>query len=131
MESPTLNMRLTSEYGCGMVLDMTTTPLTLDVIQAEAHRVVEQFGPDHKNPEVEDANGCWYTNVDGEHCIAGQIVKNLGHDIPGWTDRDNGNEVPRVGLFRGLFTDEAEEWLWSVQSHADHGETWAESVQHG
>lgn len=108
-----------------------TTPLTLDEVKAEAHRVVKAVGPTHCNPGVDEdsVGGCFYTNSIGEHCIAGQVIKNLGRAIPGWQETDNGREVPRVAIFRGILTDKAEEYLTQVQYEADNAASWAVSVE--
>lgn len=37
----------------------------------------------------EESDACVYTNEDGEHCIAGEIIRMLGFDLPDVDDIDN------------------------------------------
>jgi hypothetical protein len=121
--------RLTSAGHGGMVLDMATTtnPITLDTVKAEALKVIEQFGPEHTNP-LDDSETCVYTDPDGAHCIAGQIMVNLGQPIPGIDHVDNSETVMAVEMWFGVLTADAEEWLARVQRQADNGYTWAGAV---
>ena len=101
--------------------------ITLEQVQAEAAKVVETFGPKHKNPD--DGDGCSYTNVDGEHCVAGQIAVNLGAPIPGLMDDSNFSNVYEVEMWRPLFTSDALTYLYTVQDLADSGYTWERAVR--
>lgn len=108
---------------------MTTTPITLDQVRAEATKIVTEFGSGYRNPGLDDT--CMYTDYNGDHCIAGQIATNLGAPCPDIDSTYNMDEVKVVAMWLDgtVFTDDAIDYLAEVQKWADSGETWADSVQ--
>lgn len=77
--------------------------------------------------------GCVYTTAKNkEHCIAGQILLELGGNIPGGYSKFNGDDVNRLFTRFNVgieLDDDAIVFLGNVQYRADLGETWGRSLQ--
>jgi len=100
----------------------------LQQVKEAAARVVADFGPDHKNPGV-DEGGCQYTNEYGDHCAAAQIATSLGVSVPDLMDGDlNYKTCEVVPSFLDNFDTDALDWLTKVQRQADNGKTWARAI---
>lgn len=107
---------------------MTTSHITLAQVGSAVQAAVARFDDKHRNPGLDDDDSCSYTNIDGEHCIAGEAGVILGLEVPGLMDEDNLQPVDQCDVFVYSLTDEALAYLALVQRHADSGRTWARSV---
>ena len=81
--------------------------------------------------EVED---CVYTDIHGDHCIAGQVLNDIGLNVPNWDDEYFNNEVIRIVIRRGFFGDvefepEAINLLEDAQVSADACNDWGVAVK--
>lgn len=112
--------------------------ITVDQVRDTAQAVVARFGHDHRNPTVNDGDGtdsCVYTDAEGNHCIAGQILVELGKSIPAWGGLDNTGTVhqllggsERENTEHG-FNSDAVMFLASLQETADEGGTWGTALE--
>lgn len=101
--------------------------ITLEEVVAAVDAAVVRFGADHKNPVDEATAGCVYTDEYGRHCIAGQVLVDLGLHCPEYGDNDNAESF--LEIERGSRWDaRAETFLAEVQSLADDGATWGAAV---
>lgn len=103
--------------------------ITLAEVKAEAERILIDLDPDHRNPGLDDGDGCVYTDLHGDHCVAAQIIVNLGGEVPGLMDEENNESVSNVGWFHDILDADAMDWLNAVQREADSGLTWYRSVR--
>ncbi len=107
--------------------------ITLEQVQAQAASVVERFGTLHKNPgeygPERDGDTCLYTNINDDHCIAGQVLTELGVGIPVYGGDGNKITVDAYSGFKEAVEPDALDWLYRVQSFADGGHTWANAVK--
>lgn len=97
-------------------------------------KVVERF-PDQINPLDPKEGGCVYTGGLGDHCIAGQVIVDLGGALPDVDEPEN-NGMAVWGPFgdglldmfvTGLeFETEAKKLLLAAQVKADQLRTWAD-----
>lgn len=110
---------------------MTVELITLDQVKAEAQNVLKTFGPSHLNPGILEGDGCRYTDEDGQHCVAGQILVNLGLEVPGLMDDDNESTVVNVDAFTERLTVDALGFLGDIQSIADQGVEWSTALVSG
>lgn len=101
--------------------------ITLDTVKDTAQAVVAKFGHDHTNPLVND-DSCVYTDPEGNHCIAAQILVELKQPCPAWGDQTNGSSV-NVVLDSDTFTTEAIDFMASLQETADEGGTWGNALE--
>ena len=89
--------------------------------------------PDEKQNPISDDGDCVYTNEDGDHCIAGEIIRMFGYDLPDFDDFQNTVPVGELidNLYANDFDDEAVEMLYVGQkvadrlTHADDPLAWA------
>ena len=90
--------------------------ITIDDI----YKMIELLPDEKQNPLYED-NDCAYTNEDGDHCIAGEIIRMLGYDLPDADDFQNTIPVTELidNLYANDFDDEAVEMLYIGQKIAD------------
>lgn len=102
--------------------------ITLAEVKAEAERILIDLDPDHRNPGF-DEGGCVYVDADGDHCLAAQIIVNLGGEIPGYLDPENESRVDEVEWFHDILDIDALLWLGAVQREADSGHTWYRAVR--
>jgi hypothetical protein len=77
--------------------------------------------PDEKQNPVDDFSNCAYTDESGNHCIAGEIIRMLGYDLPDADDFQNTIPVGELidNLYANDFDDEAVEMLYVGQKTAD------------
>lgn len=102
--------------------------ITIDDI----YKMIELLPDEKQNPLTEDYH-CAYTNEDGNHCIAGEIIRMLGYDLPDENDFQNTIPVEQLidNLYANDFDDEAVEMLRVGQkvadrlTHADDPLAWA------
>jgi len=103
--------------------------ITLNDVQAAARKYAHTR---RRNPR--DSHGVrlyQYTTADGRHCIAGQILSDLGVIVPGHRDLYNTSSVPTFlhGYQRtSEFDYRARRWLSDAQSLADQGAEWWEAI---
>jgi hypothetical protein len=90
--------------------------ITIDDI----YKMIELL-PDEKQNPVDDLSNCAYTNEDGDHCIAGEIIRMLGYDLPDVDDFQNTMPVGELidNLYANEFDDKAVEMLYLGQKVAD------------
>lgn len=103
--------------------------ITLEQVQAQAEKVVETFGWEHRNPSEfgngdGDGDSCLYTTALGHHCFAGQILVGLGVEVPAYGDEENRTNVDSVERFQLVLENDAMAWLSNAQGHADAGNPW-------
>jgi hypothetical protein len=85
------------------------------------------------NPEAKNPYLCLYTTKEGQHCIAGQLIKNLGGNLPPVLETatsPNGRKFDvLLGTFdTGLeFEPVAKRYISLLQLKADHGASWAQA----
>lgn len=78
-----------------------------------------------------------YTNFDGEHCLAGQVLAGLGVPVP--SPSDDCNEAPFTStatqaFYASLgieFSENAEKKIQALQDAADWGVTYNEQITWG
>lgn len=70
---------------------------------------------------------CLYTDRNGNHCIAGQALVNLGVEVPDYTHYNNAIRV--YSAFVGRLTQEAADILLAAQKQADLRETWGFALE--
>lgn len=98
----------------------------------DIYKMIELLPDEKQNPLTEDYH-CVYTNEDGNHCIAGEIIRMLGYDLPDENDFQNTIPVEQLidNLYANDFDDEAVEMLRVGQktadrlTHADDPLAWA------
>lgn len=109
---------------------------------------VERF-PDRLNPTCDDTGACLYTDPDDPtvHCIAGQVLADLGIPLPreghGFPATEEGydfweqaeRQTDSVALVnKGYMSKATAILLGKVQTTFDsgtlHGESWSESLAH-
>lgn len=98
-----------------------TNKITADEVKAEALKLAAAH-PRKKNPTRGLYNSCIYTDkYRKRHCIAGQIMVNLGTDLcPTYTSKANeGMSVDEVSGVRFAFTDDAIVLMNRLQLAAD------------
>lgn len=90
--------------------------ITMDDI----YKMIELL-PDEKQNPVDDFTNCAYTNEDGDHCIAGEIIHMFGYDLPDFDNLQNIIPVEQLidNLYANDFDDEAVEMLRIGQKTAD------------
>lgn len=89
----------------------------------DVYKIIEFLPDDRMNPvEDEHSDSCVYTNYNGDHCIAGQIMTILGFKAPEVDDHNNVNPIHQViqDLYPNAFDDDAVEMLQIGQNTADH-----------
>ena len=86
----------------------------------DVYKMIELLPDEKQNPLTEDYH-CVYTNEDGNHCIAGEIIRMLGYDLPDENDFQNTIPVEQLidNLYANDFDDEAVEMLRVGQKTAD------------
>jgi hypothetical protein len=86
----------------------------------DIYKMIELLPDEKQNPLTEDYH-CVYTNEDGNHCIAGEIIRMLGYDLPDENDFQNTIPVEQLidNLYANDFDDEAVEMLRVGQKTAD------------
>ncbi len=86
----------------------------------DIYKMIELLPDEKQNPLTEDYH-CVYTNEDGNHCIAGEIIRMLGYDLPDENDFQNTMPVEQLidNLYANDFDDEAVEMLRVGQKTAD------------
>jgi hypothetical protein len=86
----------------------------------DIYKMIELL-PDEKWNATTDEGECIYTNIDGDHCIAGEIIRMLGFDLPDVEDYDNRLPVRTFveSRYPDKFDDNAIEMLFVGQSTAD------------
>lgn len=97
---------------------------TLEEVQAAVKAAVEAH-PNRRNPEDPREVGCVYTGKGGAHCIAGQVLIDLGYDVPQWGDDCNGYGIVGLLVESGLydsFTKQARAYLEEAQTTFDHNQ---------
>jgi hypothetical protein len=87
----------------------------------DIYKMIELLPDEKQNAIIVDTDECTYTNEDGDHCIAGQIISMLGFQLP---DVDSyNNSLPIRTLLESVYTDKfddnAIEMLFIGQSTAD------------
>jgi hypothetical protein len=88
----------------------------------DVHKIIEFLPDDRMNPvESEYSDSCVYTDYNGNHCIAGQIMTILGFKVPKVDDHNNVNPIHQVieDLYPDVFDDDAIEILQIGQNTAD------------
>jgi hypothetical protein len=100
----------------------------------DIYKMIELLPDEKQNPLHENHEFfCAYTNEDGDHCIAGEIIRMLGYDLPDVDDFQNTIPVGQLidNLYANDFDDEAVEMLYIGQkvadrlTHADDPLAWA------
>ena len=89
----------------------------------DVYKIIEFLPDDRMNPvEDEYSDSCVYTNYNGDHCIAGQIMTILGFKVPEVEDHNNVNPIHQViqDLYPNAFDDDAVEMLQIGQNTADN-----------
>lgn len=78
--------------------------------------------PDERQNPVSENGECIYTSEDGDHCIAGEIIRMLGYDLPDGDDFQNTIPVEQLidNLYANDFDDEAVNMLNVGQRTADY-----------
>jgi len=74
---------------------------------------------------VNPGDGCVYTNIDGEHCIAGQLLADMELDVPSYDSEytsNNFTELPQAELF----TPQVVELIQDIQWEACAWRPWNE-----
>ena len=86
----------------------------------DIYKMIELL-PDEKQNATTEEGECIYTNIDGDHCIAGEIIRMLGFDLPDVEDYDNRLPVRTLieVRYEGKFDEEAALMLAVGQSTAD------------
>ena len=86
----------------------------------DIYKMIE-FLPDNGMNATTEEGECIYTNIYGEHCIAGEIIRMLGFDLPDVEDYDNRLPVRTLldVRYEGKFDINAELMLAVGQSTAD------------
>jgi len=86
----------------------------------DIYKMIELL-PDEKQNATTDEGECIYTNIDGDHCIAGEIIRMLGFNLPDVEDYDNRLPVRTFveSRYPDKFDDNAIEMLFVGQSTAD------------
>ncbi len=86
-----------------------------DVINA-----IDYLSDDCQNP-VTEYGDCVYSDEDGNHCLIGDVLVNLGFDVPAWDDWNNSNPIHQVieELYPNNFHEDAIEMLAIGQQTAD------------
>lgn len=109
--------------------------ITIDQVRDTAAKVVQRFGEDHKNPKgydgpvVDDAdNMCVYTDPHGNHCIAGQVLVDLGQPVPEWGDTNNSIFAFELLSYGYDIEDQAIQFLTTMQSIADEDGRWGAAL---
>ena len=98
----------------------------------DIYKMIELLPDEKQNPEDESGD-CLYTSEDGDHCIAGEIIRMLGYDLPDFDDFQNTIPLGELidNLYANDFDDEAVEMLYIGQkvadrlTHADDPLAWA------
>lgn len=117
-----------------------TTIYTLDDVESTIIAAVTRT-PNALNPTAPSdsiyGTECLYTGPDGSHCIAGQVLVDLGLPVPGYGDEQNLG-VSILGLIEAeddlaaAFTEEAVNRLAAAQSAFDactaRGEGWSTAL---
>ena len=103
---------------------MTTTPITLEQVEATARAVAAEF-PDRTNEGF-----CAYTDEDeNPHCFAAVIADLLGVDIPLPGTHQNERNVRFLcfpgKMWDGVFTAPAVRFLGKAQAKADSNNPWS------
>lgn len=82
--------------------------------------VIDQL--DQLDPTVANDPACLYTNSNGDHCIAGQILANLGRALPPVDSAENQAPIsgPMMARYVQGFEREAILFLDELQRTADH-----------
>lgn len=86
----------------------------------DIYKMIELL-PDEKQNPLYEGNDCAYTDENGDHCIAGEIIRMLGYDLPDADDVQNTIPVAELidNLYANDFDDEAVEMLHIGQKVAD------------
>ena len=88
----------------------------------DIYKMIELLPDERQNPmEGEESDTCVYTNQDGEHCIAGQIMTMLGLKVPDFEDYNNVSPVHQFisEVYERKFDEDAIEMLQIGQNTAD------------
>lgn len=119
--------------------------ITINDVRAVALAIVEREGTDHYNPAQYDVpeNGydyesgmtCVYTSEGGKHCIAGQILVDLGKPVPSFQSEYSSTMVTHlfeVAPYASYYKDiepAAMYWIQAAQYAADGGNSWGRCVE--
>lgn len=86
----------------------------IDIIE-----MLDQLPDERVNPVINDIN-CAYTDSQGNHCIAGEILVRLGFDVPAYGSNDNTETIANIIYDYELDFDEAAANILAIgQSVAD------------
>ena len=106
--------------------------ITLTDVQAAARKYAHTRRRNPKDVVHGLVVNCQYTTADGRHCIAGQILSDLGVALPKHGSWDNTSSVHALPLDTKLrFHGDALDWLSEVQYLADEGYEWWAAISAG
>jgi hypothetical protein len=87
--------------------------------------------PDRANPEVDET--CVYTDQDGNHCIAGEVITRLGGTVPEFGAFGNTDNLAaladKMPNLLAEFDHDALYLLEDAQESADNGYTWHGTIE--
>lgn len=91
------------------------------IMPEDIFNALDYLPDDCQNPVMDD-NHCIYSDEDGNHCIAGDIMVKLGFIPPAWGDNDNINPIDQVIAERypDQFDHDAIDMLLVGQNTADN-----------
>lgn len=103
---------------------------TLEEVQAVLKAAVERK-PNNRNPYSHAEGSCLNTGKQGNHCIAAQVLVDLGYEVPAYGDEENGygfrNLLDFYEIGRDKFDAKTEAYLSRAQGIFDEETSYGNS----
>ena len=96
--------------------------------------------PENRTNPMDESGSCLYSDPEGNHCIAGEILFRLGFTLPKLDDPNNHRSIRNMLVDTkqdDAFTDRAQDFLSLLQCTADNEthrrneNAWGFTVKHG